>query len=227
MGVKSDTDAASHGVGRPRKEDVADRLRHLRELAMRHFIEHGYEGASLEQIALAAGISKVTIYRHFVDKADLFRSVVLEASSELLPELGDLLDESRPVEEVLAKFALTHVNLVQGQGNMASPARDLARLLIAEAARLPDSVRACRKIFFDRSCVPLANYLRALTAQGRLSIDDPEFAAGYFIQGTFFAIADLLDSQGAIVQEPRRAALSLQCARLFLQGCLPREGNSD
>lgn len=211
-----------YGVGRPRKEEVPLRLRHLREMAMRHFIEHGYEGASLEQIALAAGISKVTIYRHFVDKTDLFRSVVLEASAELLPELGDVLDELRPIEDALTDFALRHVNLVQGQGGTTSTARELARLLIAEAGRLPDSIQACRSIFFERSCVPLSNYFKSLSRQGRLSIEDPEFAAAYFIQGTFFATADLLGDGSVGSQAVSRSARSRQCARLFLQGCLPR-----
>ncbi|MCI0995639.1 TetR/AcrR family transcriptional regulator [Pseudomonas corrugata] len=218
----TDRATAIHGVGRPRKEEVSQRLQHLREMAMRHFIEHGYDGASLEQIALAAGISKVTIYRHFVDKADLFRSVVLEASTELLPELGDVLDESRSIEDALADFALCHINLIHGQGATTSTARELARLLIAEAGRLPDSVQACRSIFFEQSCVPLSNYFKLLNRQGRLSVDDPEFAAAYFIQGTFFVVADLLGNGATGTQAASRSARSRQCARMFLQGCLPR-----
>ncbi|GLU37366.1 TetR/AcrR family transcriptional regulator [Pseudomonas sp. NBRC 100443] len=208
----------AHGVGRPRKDEVPERLRHLRKLAMQHFIAHGYEGASLEQIALAAGISKVTIYRHYIDKADLFRSVVLEASAELLPDLGQVLEEDLPIEEALLRFALSHVNLVRGHGRSAALTRELARLLIAEAARLPDSVGACRKIFFERSCVPLANYLRRQTDKGRLILEDPEFVAAYFIQATFFANADLL---GEVELEGQEARIS-RCVRMFLHGCVPR-----
>jgi TetR/AcrR family transcriptional repressor of mexJK operon len=210
----------AHPAGRPRKDEVSERLRHLRRLAMSHFIEYGYEGTSLERIALAAGISKVTIYRHFVDKADLFRSVVLEASAELFPALDDTLDEERPVEQVLVDFALMHVNLVHGQGHMASPVRELARLLIGEASRLPDSVRACRKIFFERSCLPLTAYFYRLQGQGRLHFDDPQFAAAYFIQSTFFATADLLGDE-PVGSESQRIARARQCVRLFLGGCLP------
>lgn len=40
------------------------------------FVAHGFEGASLNRILAAAGMSKGQAYYYFVDKADLYRAVI-------------------------------------------------------------------------------------------------------------------------------------------------------
>jgi AcrR family transcriptional regulator len=42
------------------------------ESAMRHFAEHGYQGAKVEDIAIELGIAKGSIFQHFGSKAGLF-----------------------------------------------------------------------------------------------------------------------------------------------------------
>lgn len=46
------------------------------DAAAREFAHHGYEGASLNQILLAAGLSKGAFYYYFDDKADLAVAVL-------------------------------------------------------------------------------------------------------------------------------------------------------
>lgn len=48
----------------------------LRDVALSHFANFGYEGASLSKIAEEVGIKKPTIYSHYKGKDDLFLSVV-------------------------------------------------------------------------------------------------------------------------------------------------------
>jgi len=38
---------------------------------MRLFIEHGYDATTVNQVAKAAGVSPMTVYRHFPTKEDL------------------------------------------------------------------------------------------------------------------------------------------------------------
>src|SRR6516162_736317 len=52
--------------------------------ALASFAERGYAATKLEDVAVAAGISKGTIYLYFPTKEDLFRAVVRHA---LLPNL--------------------------------------------------------------------------------------------------------------------------------------------
>lgn len=52
--------------------------------AMEHFAVHGYDGSSLNQIAIAVGIRKASLYAHFQGKDDLFLAVLKIAVFEEL-----------------------------------------------------------------------------------------------------------------------------------------------
>jgi AcrR family transcriptional regulator len=70
--------------------------------AQRLFRERGYFATSLDQIALAADVTKGAIYGHFSSKEDLLLSAIERAPA---PDLGTALyDQSRPVRERLAEF---------------------------------------------------------------------------------------------------------------------------
>src|SRR5436190_17730540 len=46
------------------------------EVATKIFIHQGYSATSMELIAKEAGVSKITIYKHFKNKADLFSHIM-------------------------------------------------------------------------------------------------------------------------------------------------------
>ena len=54
------------------------------EVAMRHFAEHGYRGARVEDIASEVGVAKGTVFLHFGNKEGLFLTAYQRAIS-LLP----------------------------------------------------------------------------------------------------------------------------------------------
>lgn len=62
--------------GRP-TQDVAEKLgAHILAVALEQFIRHGAEGASMDEIAAAANVSKRTLYARFGSKAGLLRASV-------------------------------------------------------------------------------------------------------------------------------------------------------
>ena len=65
-------------------ERRADLLRAAREV----FAVRGYHGASIDDIASAAGVSKALIYEHFAGKKDLHASLLAEEAGELFGRLG-------------------------------------------------------------------------------------------------------------------------------------------
>jgi TetR/AcrR family transcriptional repressor of mexJK operon len=71
------------GPGRPK--DLAKRDAIL-EAAKRLFAGDGYTGVSMDQIAAAAGVSKLTVYSHFGDKEALFAAAVRAKCEEMLPD---------------------------------------------------------------------------------------------------------------------------------------------
>src|SRR5215469_12420813 len=52
------------------------------------FAHDGFAATSLEDVAAAAGISKVLLYRHFASKADLYRAVLDRVCARLIDTVG-------------------------------------------------------------------------------------------------------------------------------------------
>ena len=59
------------------------RHREIREAAIGVFLAHGYDGATMEDIAVRAGVSKQTVYKHFIDKQNLFAEIVLSTTDQM------------------------------------------------------------------------------------------------------------------------------------------------
>lgn len=78
-------------VGR-RRLPASERRALILESALRTFATHGYDGAAMDDIAAAAGISKAVVYDHFASKRELY--------THLLEAIGD--DLERAVEQALA-----------------------------------------------------------------------------------------------------------------------------
>lgn len=74
---------------RPRFSKLnAGKQERILEAAAKEFAAHGYEGASLNRILTAAGISKGAAYYYFDDKADLYTTTILHYSQQLMAELS-------------------------------------------------------------------------------------------------------------------------------------------
>ena len=50
----------------------------LREVALRHFVEHGFEAASVAAIAAEVGVTERTFYRHFATKDEVLFDDLVE-----------------------------------------------------------------------------------------------------------------------------------------------------
>jgi len=67
---------------KPRWERRKDaRPQELLAAALNQFVERGYAGTRLEDVAKSAGVSKGTLYLYFANKEELFKAVVRETSS--------------------------------------------------------------------------------------------------------------------------------------------------
>ena len=73
--------------------------------AYRKFIESGYAAVSMQQIAAAAGITKATLYHHFVDKEDLFFEVMRSGFINSQARLAQAIDEGQSLREQMVAFA--------------------------------------------------------------------------------------------------------------------------
>ena len=61
----------------------AERREVILRSAAQLFGRRGYAAASMEDIAAAAGVTKLILYRHFASKADLYRAVLQRVADQL------------------------------------------------------------------------------------------------------------------------------------------------
>lgn len=96
-------------LGRPK--DLAKRQRIL-ESAKALFLMQGYHGSSMNQIAENAGVSKITVYNHFQDKANLFTCSIEHTCETFLLTHAVILTASSDFSAALKQLCLMCLNLV-------------------------------------------------------------------------------------------------------------------
>ncbi|TPE53543.1 TetR/AcrR family transcriptional regulator [Amaricoccus solimangrovi] len=139
------------------------------------FLSDGYEGASVDDIARSAGISKATLYRHFPDKAALFSAVLAQecrTQANLHPELGY---HDRPIAEFLLDLARDVLNFSLGEFGQS-----IYRIAVGETARFPDIGRTFYDTGSEMNRTRLAPALDLAVKRGELVDLDPDYAAHVF-----------------------------------------------
>jgi AcrR family transcriptional regulator len=72
--------------------------------ARRLFSEEGYEGATIRDIAAAAGMSTGAVFANFSDKSDLFREIMLTDMAALADAMSEAATHGHGVEDTLLKM---------------------------------------------------------------------------------------------------------------------------
>ncbi|MFJ7941497.1 TetR/AcrR family transcriptional regulator [Peribacillus sp. NPDC096622] len=87
----------------------------IKEAALKYFTIHGYEGASLSQIAEEVGMKKQSIYAHFKGKDDLFLQVLRDAKETELSSKHQYFNkvDSKNPEKDLYGFLQLVIDLFQ------------------------------------------------------------------------------------------------------------------
>ena len=109
------------------------------------FVRHGYVGATMDEVAARASVSKQTLYKQFSDKENLFADVILEAIlTQLFGRLTNAADAAAESDDARAGLrALADSYLA---GLLQPDVIRLRRLVIGEADRFP----AVGKVWFDQ-----------------------------------------------------------------------------
>lgn len=72
--------------------------------ARRLFSEYGYEGATIRDIAAAAGMSTGAVFANFDDKSDLFLEIMAQDMSALTESMREAAAKGRGIEDVLLRM---------------------------------------------------------------------------------------------------------------------------
>jgi AcrR family transcriptional regulator len=144
------------------------------------FLRHGYLGATTDEVAARASVSKQTVYKHFADKEHLFADIILNSTVQLVDGLSNAvastLQDAQDVPKALRDLADSWL-----RGLLQPDVLRLRRLVIAEADRFPEVGRAWFDRGFDRALVILGEEMQRLADRGLLhNLGDPTLAAYQF-----------------------------------------------
>lgn len=197
---------------------AARKRRVILDAATGLFLERGYAGTSMDEVAAAASASKQTLYKHFHDKERLFEAVVLrtaERSDRFVATVVPALQDADDAAAALEALARTYVATV-----MDPRVVQLRRLLIAEAARFPDLARTYYEQVPRRVLQALADGLEGLNDRGALRLAHAPTAATHL---AFLIVGLPLDQAMFCVEAgPEQAeALAMAGVRAFLQAYGP------
>jgi TetR/AcrR family transcriptional repressor of mexJK operon len=136
------------------------------------FSERGVEGVSIEAIAAASGVSKVTVYNHFPDKAAIFKTMILRETDRLGRLISETTAPNGTLEERLNQFGVPLLRMLNEPCHVA-----LDRTMAIEAQRNPE----IGQLFFNagpgRTLELLTELLVDAQARGEIELERPDAAA--------------------------------------------------
>lgn len=158
--------------GRPVNEATRDAII---AVATRMFMEEGLQRTTMDSIARALHISKLTLYKRFPNKDALFTAVITTRCNQYIPDAAfSGLTHKSPADSLYAiGSGLLHL--------ITSPdAMNIERMLMAEAK----DKQKLTKLFYDagpkRIKALIADYLATLHRMGELHVPDPMLATHLF-----------------------------------------------
>lgn len=126
--------------------------------ALELFVERGYAGTRLDDIASRAGVSKGTLYLYFANKEDLFKALVRENIVALLDRFRAELDASDASPDEQLELFLRSWWSDFG----ATPLAGLCKLVVAETGNFPEVAR----FFHDEVIEPNSQLFGSIIARG-------------------------------------------------------------
>jgi AcrR family transcriptional regulator len=192
-------------------EEDSSKRRQILDGARKVFMDLGFDGASMNEIARSAGVSKGTLYVYFADKNRLFEAIVEDEALEQGKVVFNF-DPARDAETTLREFGQAYMVLLCRPGGGS-----WIRTVMAIAERMPEVGRRYYANVLEKTIKGLADYLRAHVAPGDLAIDDCQLAASQFLQMCQASLFLPFVFQAAPAPSPDRIARVVDSAtRMFL-----------
>lgn len=136
------------------------------------FNRMGYDGASMNDIAAEAGVSKPTLYVYFDNKEALFGALIADLKSRTPEVATSLAHDTADIRTALIEFGMRLMRKLTRPEQVA-----IVRTVIGAADKFP---RIGQMLFESGPCSGMTTikaFLEAHVSAGRLSIPDTEIAA--------------------------------------------------
>lgn len=181
--------------------------------------QKGYLGATTREIARDAGVTELTLFRHFGSKERLFeacleRNTFLPALKEMMPDL-----EGMPYEEALRTVGRRFLLSLKERTPMV-------KIMQAEMCRYPDKMKRMSGSFFDELLGTLAGYFTALQKKKKLRPFPAELAARMFLGMLFSYFRTEALMRGVDITKQNRMDRAVDgFVDVFVHGTLPQAGS--
>ena len=179
------------------------------------FLEHGFSGASIEDVVSRTGGSKASLYSYFGSKEGLFGEMVSAGCKEFLRNVAIPTAIDGSLQQTLKAFGLRFFKLYTEPGRVK-----LMRAVIAEATRFPQFALQLYNEGPQQVRIGLSTFFKQCHAEGLLRAPNPDLAAIQFITlvkghcqfRSLFGLSPL-----ALDITP--TAFIDEAVRIFLDGC--------
>ncbi len=172
-------------AGRPTASELARRKARVMTVATDLFIQNGYAGTSLIDIARGAGVATRTLYQHFGDKEALFREVIYARDSAGALETPHIEDGDTLFDALFraAQYTIDVTYRPQAIG--------LMRLMIAEGQRFPEFMKQAANSIYGKFQQNIKSVFDSLGAAGAIPDGDHARSAHLF--------SDLVNGSGPLM----------------------------
>ena len=199
----------------------AERPGEILEAAFEEFVQKGFAGTRLEDVAARAGVTKGTVYFYFESKEQVFASMVRAVMQPVHSRVTEFLDSTpEPAPAFVERLLLYLFDMIATDPRP----REIIRLLIAEARQFPNLVDE----HYERFMQPIIERVQVSLDKGALMgairpsavqsapevLISPAWALGVWM--LLFADRKLADTEAY-----HRAAVDM-----ILHGLLPRHSST-
>jgi TetR/AcrR family transcriptional repressor of mexJK operon len=156
--------------------EPSSRSDYLLEVAAQTFLEQGFEGSSVGEIARRARASKETFYSRYTNKSELFRAAMDRLMDRFASRMISTLQSEGNPEAVLTSFGNIFLERILSDEGIG-----MQKIIYMEASRFPEVA----KVFFEcgpqRTMSALNGYFKAQIKKGNMRKMDVELASAHFI----------------------------------------------
>jgi len=146
-----------------------ERPKEILDAALELFVERGFAGTRLDDVAEQAGLSKAAIYLYFEDKMALFQGVIRQAVVSNFSMVETMLAAHRgSVAELIPPMLQFMASRIE-----ETPLASIAKLVIAESRAFPEIGRFYLKEVIGRGIPLFEGLIRRGIEQGDFRAVDP------------------------------------------------------
>lgn len=169
----------------PRRERRKDaRPGELMAAALSLFVEKGFAGTRVEEVAQRAGVSKGTLFLYFPSKLDLFKAVVRENIAGRFDEWNSMFDAFPGTTSDMVRYTMhqwwERIGATQASG--------ITKLVMSEGAMFPEIAEFYRQEVIEPGNALIKRVLRRGIASGEFRDINPDYAIYSLIAPMIFII---------------------------------------